>query len=82
MSTKQCRHPRSGSPKDLTNYLKSVQISFHLDWLIDRVLFNRPIMGHTQVLVHRWGPEQGFRHCFADGLDHSLVSSAAQVSIE
>ena len=82
MSTKQCRYPRSGSATDLTNYLKSVQISFHLDWLIDRVLFNRPIMARTQILVHRLGPEQGFRHCFVDGLNQSLVSSAAQVRIE
>ena len=32
----------------------------------------------TQILVHRWDPEQGFWHSFADRLNHSLVSSVAQ----
>ena len=27
------------------------------------------------------GPEQGFWHCFADGLDQSLVSSVAQARV-
>ena len=35
-------------------------------------------MARTQILVHRWGPEQGFRRCFADRLDQQLVSSAVQ----
>ena len=26
-------------------------------------------------------PEQGFRHCFADGINQSLVSSVAQARI-
>ena len=29
-----------------------------------------------------WGPEQGFRRCFADGLNQSLVSSVAQAEEE
>ena len=35
-------------------------------------------MLQTQILVHRW--EQGFQCCFADGLNQSLVSSAAQAT--
>ena len=31
--------------------------------------------------LHRWGPEQGFRRCFADGLNQSLVSSVAQARL-
>ena len=27
-------------------------------------------MGHTQILVHRWGPEQGYWHCFIDRPNH------------
>ena len=37
-------------------------------------------MARTQILVHSWGPEQGFRRCFADGLNQSLVLSAAQAT--
>ena len=32
------------------------RISFHPDWQIDNRFFNRPIMVHSQILVHRWGP--------------------------
>ena len=32
-------------------------------------------MARTHILVHRWGPEQGFQRCFADGLDQQLVVS-------
>ena len=28
-------------------------------------LFNRPIMARTQILVHSWGPEQGFQRSYA-----------------
>ena len=35
-------------------------------------------MARSQILVHRWGPQQGFRRCFADRLDQQLVSSAVQ----
>ena len=37
-------------------------------------------MARTQILVHRWGPQQGYRRCFADGLDQQLVSSAVQAT--
>ena len=45
--------------------------------------FSKPIMARTQILVHRWGSqqEQGFRRCFADGLNQSLVSSVQQANI-
>ena len=42
--------------------------------------FNRPIMGRTQILVHRWGPRHGFWHCFADRLTQTLVLSVALAS--
>ena len=30
-------------------------------------------MAHTQILVHSWGLEQGFKCCFTDGLNQGLV---------
>ena len=39
--------------------------------------FSKPIMGPTQV----GAPEQGFRRCFAEGLNQSLVSSVQQAKI-
>ena len=35
-------------------------------------------MGRTQILVHGWGPEQGFQRCFVEGLNQCTVSSVAQ----
>ena len=29
-------------------------------------------MMHTQILVRRWGPEQGFQRCFADRFNQKL----------
>ena len=40
--------------------------------------FNRPIIERTQILVHRWGPEQGFQRCSAEGLNQCIVSSVAR----
>ena len=40
--------------------------------------FNGPIMERTQILVHRWGPEQGFQRYSAEGLNQCIVSSLAQ----
>ena len=37
-------------------------------------------MARIQILVHRWGPEQGFRRCFEDGLNQKLVSTVAQAT--
>ena len=42
--------------------------------------FNRPIMARTQILVHRWGPRTRFWHCFADGLNQSIVSFLVQAT--
>ena len=35
-------------------------------------------MERTQILVHRWGPEQGFQRCAAEGLNQCKVSFVAQ----
>ena len=69
---KQLWNPCSRSAMDSTNYLKSVSNFLSTWWPYWQWLFNRPIMARTQILVHRWGLEQGFQHCFADGLNHSL----------
>ena len=50
----------------------------HLDWQTDNGIFNRPVMECSQVLLHRWGPEQGFQCCFADGLNQRVVLSATR----
>ena len=62
----------------VTSTGRALRISFYLDWQINNSIFNGPIMMQTQILVHRW--EQGFQCCFADGLNQSLVSSAAQAT--
>ena len=48
--------------------------------LIDNLTMtiNGPIMKHTQILVHRWGPEQDFQRCSAEGLKKGIVLSVAQ----
>ena len=80
-STKQGRDPSSGPPKETTNSWKWIsKFLSYLDWQINSGLFNGPIMTHTQILVNRWDPEQGFWHCITDGLDQSLVSSVAQAN--
>ena len=56
------------------NELPEVRFEFPFilpDRQIDNGFFNRPIMARTQIPVHRWGPEQGFRRCFVDGLNQS-----------
>ena len=55
---------------------RAFRISFHLVRQIDIG------MACTQILVHRWGPEQGFRRCFAEELDQQLVSSAVQAMFQ
>jgi len=38
-------------------------------------------MVRTQILVHTsWGLQQGFQHCFANGLNQGLVSFVAQAT--
>ena len=36
--------------------INEFRISLYPDLQIDNALFKRPIMVHTQILVHRWGP--------------------------
>ena len=31
-------------------------------------------MARNEILVHNWGSEEEFRHCFADGLNQKLIS--------
>ena len=40
-------------------------------------------MVHNQILEYRWGEEQGFQHCFADGLNKkfSFISGAGYSGI-
>jgi len=51
---------------------------FHPDWQID----NGFLTGQSWRVLKSWytcgGTEQGFRRCFAEGLDESLVPSVAQ----
>ena len=62
------------------NYGNAFRISFHLDWQIYNGIFNSAITARSQILVHRWGPEQ--QHGFADGLNQSLVSSVVQATVK
>ena len=39
-------------------------------------------MTGTHILIHSCGPQQGFQHCFADGLNQGLVSSGTQVMLK
>ena len=57
------------------------RISFILIGKSTMPFFKRPVMLRTQIRIHRWGPEQGFRGCFAEGLNQSLVSSVAQARL-
>ena len=40
-------------------------------------------MARTQILVHRWGSEQGFQRCFTDGLNQkfSSVGGASYITL-
>ena len=78
MSAKQLQYPCSGPPTDQ----KCVQISFQPDWQIDNGFFTKPIMVCTQIVRCTGGdPEQGFQHCFADGLNQISVLSVVQATI-
>ena len=56
-------------------------ISFQPDWQVYNGIFKRPIMARTQILVHKWGQEQGFRRFFVDRLNQSLVSCMARARL-
>ena len=44
-----------------------------------KVFFNWPIVVRTQIWVPAGSPEQGFRRCFADGVNQSFISSARRL---
>ena len=69
-----------GSLTDSTNNRKCVSNSIQPDLQIHNGFFTRLIIARTQILEHRWGPEEGSCHCFADGLNQSLVPSVAQAT--
>ena len=48
-------------------------MSLQPDWQIDNGLFNWPIMVHTQILIHRWGPRRRFN-------EKNLVPSFGQAN--
>ena len=45
-----------------------------------KAFFNWPIVARTQIWIHTGSPEQGFRRCFADGVNQSLISSARRLA--
>ena len=72
-----CARPFSLWPTSSKRLLRMLRISFYPDWKLTMDFFSKPIMGPTQV----GAPEQGFRRCFAEGLNQSLVSSVQQAKI-
>ena len=58
------------------------RISFHSDWPINSVFFNKPIIAHTQILVHRWRPRTRISVLFHKRINQSLVSSVAQTTAQ
>ena len=72
-SAKQCRDPCSGPPTDSTNYWKWFRIPVHPEGKSTMAV----LTGQSWSLLKSWytggDPEQGFRRCFADGLNQSLV---------
>ena len=39
-------------------------------------------MVHNQILEYRWGEEQGFQHCFADGLSGAGYSGIVKMGMK
>ena len=82
-SAKQCRDPCSGPPTDSTNYRKCVSNS-PSTWLAITTNKTKPFLTGQSWRVLKSGytagsPEQGFRRCFADGVNQSLISSARRL---
>ena len=77
-ATKQRPYCCSGSQKD------SSRIYFlHSDRQIyNGILRCQSLPARTQILVHRWNPEQGFWRYFADGINQTLDSSVVQALSE
>ena len=81
-SAKQQRDPCSGPSTD-SKELPEVRFGFPFNLIgqSNNGFFNRPIMARTQILVHSWGTEQGFRSWLADVLKQwFVVSSMAQAT--
>ena len=82
-SAKQRRDPCSGHPTDSTNYRKCVSNSPSI-WLAITTNKTKPFLTGQSWRVLKSGytagsPEQGFRRCFADGVNQSLISSARRL---
>ena len=82
-SAKQRRDPCSGPPTDSTNYRKCVSNS-PSTWLAITTNKTKPFLTGQSWRVLKSGytvgsPEQGFRRCFADGVNQSLISSARRL---
>ena len=69
-----------GSQRTLQITKSAFRIFVQPDWQIDNNFFNRPIMARSQQSWYTCGdPEQGFRQCFADERNQSLLLSVAQL---
>ena len=82
-SAKQRRDLCSGPPTDSTNYRKCVSNS-PSTWLAITTNKTKPFLTGQSWRVLKSGytagsPEQGFRRCFADGVNQSLISSARRL---
>ena len=85
-SAKQRRVPCSGPPTDSTNYRKCVSHS-PSTWLAITTNKTKPFLTGQSWRVLKSGytvgsPEQGFRRCFADGVNQSLISSARRLTLQ
>ena len=56
------------------------RISFHPDWQINNGFFNSQSWRVLKSWYTGGSPEKEYLHCFADGLNLRLVSSAAQTT--
>ena len=68
-SAKQCRDPCSGPPTDSTNYWKWFRIPVHPEGKSTMAVLTGKSWCLLKSWYTGWGPEQGFRRCFADGLN-------------
>ena len=59
------------------NYQTQVNFKFSFN-LIGKLIINYGFLTGPQIPIHSWSLEQGFRRCFADGLNQSLVISVVQ----
>ena len=83
-SAKQRRDPCSGPPTDSTDYRKRVPNS-PSTWLAITTNKTKAFLTGQSWRVLKSGytagsPEQGFRRCFADGVNQSLISSARRLA--